>query len=97
MVATRSTAQWQQLLAGEDIPFAAVNTLEDLLVDPHLTAVGFWQSMADQDGLPLRTPASPIGMSASPPALRLPPPRLGEHTAEVLAALTSAPAPVAIP
>ena len=91
VVATRSTAQWQQLLAGEDIPFAAVNTLEDLLVDPHLTAVGFWQSMADQDGQPLRTTASPIGMSASPPALRLPPPQLGEHTAEVLAALGATP------
>ena len=87
LVATRSTVEWNELLSGEDIPFAAVNTLEDLLVDPHLTAVGFWQTMADQDGLALRTPASPIGMSASPPALRLPPPRLGEHTAEVLAAL----------
>jgi crotonobetainyl-CoA:carnitine CoA-transferase CaiB-like acyl-CoA transferase len=93
MVAKRSTAEWNELLAGEDIPFAAVNTLEDLLVDPHLTAVGFWQSITDQDGLGLRMPASPFGLSLSPPALRLPPPRLGEHTAEVLAAL----GPVAAP
>jgi len=87
VVATRSTAEWNALLAGEDIPFAAVNTLEDLLVDPHLSEVGFWWTTPDQDGLALRMPASPIGLSASPPALRLPPPRLGEHTAEILAAL----------
>ncbi len=97
LIATRSTAAWNELLAGEDIPFAAVNTLEDLLVDPHLTAVGFWQTMADQDGLTLRMPASPFGMSASPPALRLPPPRLGEHTAQVLAALPPVSAPVGAP
>jgi crotonobetainyl-CoA:carnitine CoA-transferase CaiB-like acyl-CoA transferase len=86
-VALRSTAEWNEILGGEDIPFAAVNTLEDLLVDPHLEQVGFWQTMTDQDGATLRMPASPFGMSVSPPALRLPPPRLGEHTAEVLATL----------
>lgn len=86
-VATKTTAQWSDLLAGEDIPWAAVNTLEDLLTDPHLEQVGFWRTMTDQDGLGLLMPASPIGMSATPASLRLPPPRLGEHTAEVLAEL----------
>lgn len=86
-VALRSTAEWNALLAEEDIPFAAVNTLEDLLTDPHLEKVGFWHTMADQDGLTLRMPASPFGMTATPASLRLPPPRLGEHTAEVLDAL----------
>jgi len=86
-VALRSTAEWNALLGQEDIPFAAVNTLEDLLVDPHLEKVGFWHTMTDQDGLTLRMPASPFGMSATPADLRLPPPRLGEHTTEVLDAL----------
>ncbi len=36
-------------------------------------------------------PASPLGMSASPASLRMPPPRLGEHTKEVLAAVMSIP------
>ena len=92
-VALRSTAEWNEILGGEDIPFASVNTLEDLLVDPHLEQVGFWQSMTDQDGATLRMPAPPFGMSASPPGLRLPPPRLGEHTAEVLASLDLASTP----
>ncbi|MGQ0631867.1 MAG: CaiB/BaiF CoA transferase family protein [Sporichthyaceae bacterium] len=93
IVATRTTAQWTALLEPEDIPYAAVNSLEDLLTDPHLSEVGFWATMLDQDGEQLLMPASPLLMSASPASLRLPPPRLGEHTAEVLAGLDLESAP----
>jgi crotonobetainyl-CoA:carnitine CoA-transferase CaiB-like acyl-CoA transferase len=35
----------------------------------------------------MRTFGNPIKLSATPPTLRTPPPRLGEHTDEVLAGL----------
>jgi crotonobetainyl-CoA:carnitine CoA-transferase CaiB-like acyl-CoA transferase len=35
----------------------------------------------------IKTTGFPLRLSATPPALRRPPPRLGEHTEEVLAEL----------
>ena len=81
---TRTSAEWMALLGGADIPCAAVNALEDLLHDPHLESVGFWKMVEHPTEGMLRLPANPIEMSDSPPSIRRPPPRLGEHTAEVL-------------
>jgi crotonobetainyl-CoA:carnitine CoA-transferase CaiB-like acyl-CoA transferase len=83
-LATRTNAEWIELFGGADIPFAVVNDLEDLLHDPHLEAIGFWRIVEHPSEGMLRMPANPIEMSASPPSIRRPPPRLGEHTAEVL-------------
>ena len=80
----RTTAEWIGLLENEDIPFAAVNTLEDLLTDPHLEKVGFWQQLTGLDGEVQRFPRSPLALQDSPPSIRRLPPRLGEHTREVL-------------
>ncbi len=85
IVAGRSNAEWIALLGDTDIPCAVLNDLEDLITDPHLSATGFWQSVMHPSEGALRLPANPIEMSASPPSIRRLPPRLGEHTAEVLA------------
>lgn len=80
----RTSAEWIALLEHEDIPFAAVNTLEDLLTDPHLMKVGFWKSLTGPDGEVQRFPRSPLVLADSPASIRRLPPRLGEHTREVL-------------
>jgi len=84
-LATRPSAEWIAALGEADIPFAAVNDLEDLLHDPHLESIGFWQLVEHPTEGRLRLPANPIELSATPPSIRRLPPRLGEHTAEVLA------------
>lgn len=68
-LAERDNAAWRALLDGTDIPHAVLNDLEDLLDDPHLAATGFWQ----------------MHTHPSEGRIRLPAPRLGEHTAEILA------------
>jgi crotonobetainyl-CoA:carnitine CoA-transferase CaiB-like acyl-CoA transferase len=84
-VAKRSNAEWMKMLDGTDIPHAVLNDLEDLLDDPHLVATGFWEMRDHPTEGRLRLPSNPIGMPASPPSIRRLAPRLGEHTAEVLA------------
>lgn len=86
-LAARTNAEWIPLLGDADIPFAVVNDLEDLIHDPHLESIGFWQLVQHETEGTLRLPANPLDMSAAPPAIRLPPPRLGEHTTEVLRSL----------
>jgi len=83
-IVQRSNAEWLALLDGSDIPHAVLNELEDLLDDPHLVATGFWEMHQHPTEGALRLPANPIRMPASPPGIRTLPPRLGEHTEEVL-------------
>lgn len=83
-LALRTTGEWVAILEKEDIPFAPVQSLEDLLDDPHLKATNFWQVLTDPVEGALRFPSSPFGLSASPASIRRLPPQLGEHTVEVL-------------
>lgn len=83
----RSNAEWLALIGDTDIPFAVLNELEDLLDDPHLASVGFWEMKEHPTEGTLRLPACPIEMSATPASIRRLPPNLGEHTVEVLSEL----------
>jgi crotonobetainyl-CoA:carnitine CoA-transferase CaiB-like acyl-CoA transferase len=80
----RTNLEWVRLLEPEDIPFAVVNSLEDLLTDPHLVKTDFWQvAEHESEGL-LRFPGAPFEMSATPQQLNLLPPLLGRDTESVL-------------
>ena len=80
----RTRNDWVALLADADVPCALVNSLDDLLVDPHLESIDFWTVHDHPTEGKLRLAASPIDMGDSPAAVRYLPPRLGEHTEAVL-------------
>ncbi len=62
-----------------------VLTTDELYRNPHLRDRGFFVE-SEQPGLGrVEMPGAPFKMSATPAAYRRPAPRLGEHTAEVLA------------
>lgn len=83
---TASTADWLALSQRLSIPCARVNRLEELEQDPHLRSVGMFGMLPGGDEWGFRYARSPIRMADSSVAPTLPP-RLGEHTAEVLAEL----------
>ncbi|WP_220636918.1 CaiB/BaiF CoA transferase family protein [Georgfuchsia toluolica] len=83
-VKRKSTAEWVEALTAADVPFGLANSLDDLLTDPHLESVGFWQTFQHPTEGALRMMANPTTMSASPASIRHLPPRLGEHSAEIL-------------
>jgi crotonobetainyl-CoA:carnitine CoA-transferase CaiB-like acyl-CoA transferase len=80
----RTTADWQAELDAVGIPNSPVNELNDLLRHPYLTEIGFFHEFDHPSEGRLRTTAVPVGFSRSPGGFRRPPPRLGEHTREVL-------------
>jgi crotonobetainyl-CoA:carnitine CoA-transferase CaiB-like acyl-CoA transferase len=81
---SRTNAEWLTELDRRNIPAMTVNTLESLLRDPHLDAVGFWQIVEHPTEGTLRLPGIPATYSKTPGAIRRLPPRLGEHSVEIL-------------
>jgi crotonobetainyl-CoA:carnitine CoA-transferase CaiB-like acyl-CoA transferase len=81
---TRTNAEWLAELDRANIPGMTVNSLESLLRDPHLEATGFWQEMKHPSEGPMRLPGIPAAYGKTPADIRRHPPRLGEHTLEVL-------------
>ena len=84
---TRTTAEWRARLDRFDVPNGVVNDLKGLLADPYLRDTGFFQSVEHPSEGATVTTAIPVNFSGTPGTLRLPPPRLGEHNAEILAEL----------
>lgn len=80
----RTSAEWRERLTAADIPNSPANTLSDLLVDTYLQETGFFKTEdhASAGRICLTTP--PVSFSASPASIRRLPPKLGEHTSEVL-------------
>ncbi|MEO7231509.1 MAG: CoA transferase [Polaromonas sp.] len=85
VMATRTSAEWTALLEAADIPVMPMHTVESLMDDPHLNAVGFFETVEHPSEGRLRSMAIPTRWSQSPPEVSRQAPRLGEHSAEVLA------------
>ena len=81
---SRTNAEWLTELDKRNIPAMSVNSLESLLHDPHLEAVGFWQTVEHPTEGTLRLPGIPAAYGKTPAAIRRLPPRLGEHSVEIL-------------
>jgi crotonobetainyl-CoA:carnitine CoA-transferase CaiB-like acyl-CoA transferase len=80
----RPTAEWLQLLEAADIPVMPMHTMETLLDDPHLNAIGFFKMIEHPSAGTIRSMSIPGTWSESPPAITRHAPQLGEHSSEIL-------------
>ncbi len=80
----RGNAEWLKLLTEADIPACPVNFIEDLMTDPHLRAVGLFETVEHPTEGTMTSARFPVRFSATPADVRRLAPNLGEHTAEVL-------------
>ncbi|WP_332826636.1 CaiB/BaiF CoA transferase family protein [Ramlibacter sp.] len=83
----RSSVEWSELLKQADVPHGPVNTLADLMRDPYLRDTGYFREYEHPSEGKLLMTSIPVSFTDSPGSYRLPPPRLGEHTEEVLASV----------
>lgn len=75
-----TTAAWVARISARGVPCGPVNRIDEALADPHLAARGYLAEVAGR-----RFPRTPLGFSATPVEVVRGPPRVGEHTREVLA------------
>ena len=90
----RSTVEWIAALEHKAVPCGPINDIGQAFADVQVQARGLAieqprspQAVAAEGVPTIRSVASPLRLSATPPVLHRAPPALGEHTNEVLAEL----------
>ena len=83
----RTTKQVVDALESVDILCAVVNTIETALADPQVASNQMVVETRHPDYGMIRVVGIPVKLEGTPGSVRLPPPRLGEHTREVLGAV----------
>jgi formyl-CoA transferase len=81
----RTTRQALDALESVDILCSPVNSIEDALADPQVAHNGMIAEMRHPELGSIKTVGIPVKMEGTPGSIRRAPPRLGEHTREVLA------------
>jgi formyl-CoA transferase/CoA:oxalate CoA-transferase len=87
ILATRSAAEWAGIMDDAGVPCSSVNSIETVLSLPQVLHRNMVVDTPREDIPDLRLPGIALKLESTPGSVRLPPPRLGEHTDAVLSEL----------
>jgi crotonobetainyl-CoA:carnitine CoA-transferase CaiB-like acyl-CoA transferase len=87
MFQEKTREEWLEMLKGTDACVTPVNTIEEVVNEPHYRDRGMFCEVIHPVEGKIKQIALPIKFSETPFKIRSPPPLLGEHTAEVLSRL----------
>jgi len=81
---TKKTAEWVALMDKNDIPCGPVNSIDQVVNDPHTAAREMITEVEHSKAGRLKVVNSPLKLSRTPVKIERACPELGEHTEEVL-------------
>ncbi len=87
VISKMTRAEAITLMSEVGIPAGPINTVGEILEDPHLHAREMIVELTHPDYGPLRVLGMPIKLSGTPAVVQNAPPRFGEHNQEVLTML----------
>jgi crotonobetainyl-CoA:carnitine CoA-transferase CaiB-like acyl-CoA transferase len=89
IIAQRSADEWEQYLQSRHVPAGRVRRLSESLTDPQLKTRGVLHEHHTIEGIegPVTVPLAAFKFADGGPSIESPPPRLGQHTDEVLTGL----------
>lgn len=85
LVRGETAAALTERLVAAGVPVGPVNTLADVFADPFVDARGTVHHFRRDDGVAIPSVAYPAKLSATPADFRQAPPRVGEHSRELIA------------
>jgi formyl-CoA transferase len=85
-IRTKTVDEWFALFAKAGVPAAPINSLEKVLEHPHTKARSLVLDYRHPGFGALKAIAQPIRLDHRAQKIRLPPPRLGQHSREILKA-----------
>ena len=83
-IVRRTTVEWLDEMLERGFMAGPVYTYEDLVSDPHVRETEMIAEVEHPGGGVYKTPNVPLNLSITPPRISRRPPRLGEHTDEIL-------------
>jgi crotonobetainyl-CoA:carnitine CoA-transferase CaiB-like acyl-CoA transferase len=86
LLRARTKADWLVALEAAKVPCGPINDLGEVFADPQVQAREMTTTLPHPLAGEVRLVASPIKLSATPAQAQRPPPLLGQHTDEILAA-----------
>ena len=87
IIRQRPVSEWLPLLRAGGVPAGRINNIEEALTDENVQARGMIVTLEHPELGELRSIATPVQLRETPLVYHRHPPRLGEHTREVLAQL----------
>lgn len=84
LFATRPTAHWRSILDEAGVPNGPIYLLSELFADPQVHHRGMVVELEHPAAGRVRQTGVPVKFSATPGAVRTPPPLLGQHTDAIL-------------
>jgi crotonobetainyl-CoA:carnitine CoA-transferase CaiB-like acyl-CoA transferase len=84
IIAAKTTGEWVDQLRAHGVWVQRVNSYDQCLEDPAIRWLDPVEEISTSKAGPVKLLKFPIHFGASTPALRYPPPEIGEHTVEVL-------------
>jgi crotonobetainyl-CoA:carnitine CoA-transferase CaiB-like acyl-CoA transferase len=83
---TRTAAEWEEFLQARHVPAARVRTMGEAIADPQIATRGIIHRFEAMPGIEggFGVPLAAFTFAHGGPRIDTPPPRLGEHTEEIL-------------
>jgi crotonobetainyl-CoA:carnitine CoA-transferase CaiB-like acyl-CoA transferase len=84
---TRLASDWIEAFSQAGVPCVRINKYSDVVADPQTVAMEWVKPLDMPNGVHTRTVGTPIRFNGEGAPILRPPPRLGEHTDEILGGL----------
>jgi crotonobetainyl-CoA:carnitine CoA-transferase CaiB-like acyl-CoA transferase len=92
ILSARTADEWLKRFEAAGVPAGRIKSVPEVCESEHLKARGMIATMPHPTAGQVRVMGMPVRLGTTPGALVLPPPRLGEHTDEILRRVARVPA-----